>query len=178
MNEQIKFYSQIGQDFIVASLMRHKTSGTFLDIGCNHPENINNTYALEKYLGWRGVSIDFDERWSHDWEHVRPQSKFILSDATKIDYLNLLEENNLPVEIDFLSLDVDPPDITFDVLKILPLDKIKFNIIAYEHDGYRMGEEFKNETRKYISDYDYLLFRELNNQDDIWVHSSFAENFK
>ena len=50
MNEQLEFYSQIGQDQIVFSLFKGKRNGTFLDIGCGSPKHINNTYFLEKNL--------------------------------------------------------------------------------------------------------------------------------
>lgn len=32
-------------------------NGLFIDVGCNHPTKINNTYFFEK-RGWRGIAID------------------------------------------------------------------------------------------------------------------------
>lgn len=178
MSEQLEFYSQLGQDSVVFSLFKEKRDGTFLDIGCSVPKHINNTYFLEKNLNWKGLSLDLDDGIVEDWKQHRPDSKFILVNGLNVDYLKLLEENNFPTKIDFLSLDLEPWDLTFDVLKKIPLEKIQFNCIAYEHDGYRSGDEFKQKTRTYLESYDYILFTELNNQDDIWVHSTFAENIK
>jgi len=178
MNEQLEFYSQIGQDQIVFSLFKGKRNGTFLDIGCGSPKHINNTYFLEKNLNWRGLSLDLNYKISEDWKQYRPDSKLILEDATNIDYLKILKENNFTTRIDFLSLDLEPWDVTFKALKKIPLEKIQFNCIAYEHDGYRSGDEFKQKTRTYLESYDYILFTELKNQDDIWVHSTFVENLK
>ncbi len=48
MNEQLEFYSQIGQDKILFRLFKEKENGTFLDIGCGQPDHINNTYFLRK----------------------------------------------------------------------------------------------------------------------------------
>ena len=124
------------------------------------------------------MNLDFGSQYKKNWENIRPQSKFILEDALNVDYLKLLKENNFSTEIDLLSMDLDPWDVTFEVLKKIPLDNIKFSVILYEHDGYRSGDEFKQKTRTYLESYDYILFTELNNQDDIWVHSTFAENLK
>jgi hypothetical protein len=178
MKENIKFYSQMGQDQIVVNLFKGKTNGTFLDIGCGDPENINNTLTLEKYFSWTGLSIDLNEEVVKEWESIRSESKFLLTNALEIDYASVLRENNLPLHVDFLSIDLEPPTITFDVLKKIPLNEITFNVIAYEHDGYRMGHEFKQNTRDYIQSFGYVLFKELNNQDDIYLHNSFVDSYK
>jgi len=39
-------YSQAGQDLFVLMCLDGKENGTFLDLGCHHPSNINNTYLL------------------------------------------------------------------------------------------------------------------------------------
>jgi len=44
-------------------------------------------------------------------------------------------------------MDLDPWDVTFEVLKKIPLDNIKFSVILYEHDGYRSGDEFKTKNK-------------------------------
>ena len=178
MNKQIKFYSQIGQDYIAISLLKGKLGGTFLDIGCGHPERINNTLALEKEFSWTGLSIDIDKEYEKYWKESRPDSNFMIANALELDYDLLLEDGTISSDIDFLSLDLEPPSVTFDALKRIPFDKIKFNVIACEHDGYRMGEEFKEEMREYLKSHDYILFKELNNQDDVWLHSSFVEEYK
>ena len=36
----------------------------------------NNTYYLEKHLGWKGIAIDALQEHSQAWEKERPGSKF------------------------------------------------------------------------------------------------------
>ena len=53
-------YSISNVDLIIDRMFIKKKSGTFIDLGCNHPIKFNNTYLLYK-RGWRGVNIDLDE---------------------------------------------------------------------------------------------------------------------
>ncbi len=53
------FYSQNGEDVILASLFRKKRYGFYVDVGAHHPERYSNTYLLYK-KGWRGINIDPD----------------------------------------------------------------------------------------------------------------------
>lgn len=50
--------SQAGQDLFVVAMTQGKPEGTWLELGCGHPVSSNNTYLLEKRLGWSGISID------------------------------------------------------------------------------------------------------------------------
>ena len=58
----LKTYSQFGEDIILSDIFKGKlNSGKFIDVGANHPEELNNTYRL--YLnGWRGVNIEPGEK--------------------------------------------------------------------------------------------------------------------
>lgn len=54
-------YSQIAEDLIISQLLQQKKikTGTYVDVGCNHPVNYSNTFKL--YLeGWSGVTIDLN----------------------------------------------------------------------------------------------------------------------
>lgn len=53
------FYSQNGEDIILASLFKKKKGGFYVDVGAHHPERYSNTYLLYK-KGWRGINIDPD----------------------------------------------------------------------------------------------------------------------
>ena len=55
-----RFYSQAGQDEWISSLFEFKREGYFLDIGAHNGIDINNTYFLEKELGWTGICIEAD----------------------------------------------------------------------------------------------------------------------
>lgn len=53
-----KSFSQFGEDIILSDIFRHKEGhGRFIDIGANHPKNLNNTYRLYTE-GWRGVNVE------------------------------------------------------------------------------------------------------------------------
>lgn len=83
--------SQAGQDLFVVAMTQGIQNGTWLEIGCGKPIGSNNTYLLEKRLGWSGISIDinrqdqniitaFEEYWQgfyngirkHDWPADAP----------------------------------------------------------------------------------------------------------
>jgi hypothetical protein len=79
-------------------------------------------------------------------------------DATQIDYLFLFKEAKLPKVIDYLQLDCDPPEITFEILQKIPFNDYKFATITYEHDSYTKNDEtFKHLSRKYLTDRGYEL---------------------
>ena len=42
------FKGQAEQDKFVLNMLKNKKNGFFLEIGSNHPININNSYILEK----------------------------------------------------------------------------------------------------------------------------------
>lgn len=51
--------SQFSEDIIIEIVLKNakRNKGVFIDVGCNHPIEYNNTYLL--YLkGWRGINID------------------------------------------------------------------------------------------------------------------------
>lgn len=74
--------SQAGQDLFVIAMTMGQNGGTWLEIGCGDPVRSNNTYLLEKKLGWHGISIDmvvmdqdmvtpFEEYWSGFYNTIR-----------------------------------------------------------------------------------------------------------
>ena len=166
-------YSQIGQDRLVIHLTKEKRCGTFVDIGCSRPSLINNTFLLENEYQWTGLSIDIDEAEKSNWEEERPDSPMVVADALKVDFLELFKEHDLPSVIDYLSFDLEPPEATFEALQRLPFDEYSFNVITFEHDGYRMGDEFKQNTRDFLSSKGYVFIHELNNQDDVYLSQEF-----
>lgn len=66
------FQSQFGQDhFVAQTLFQGRRGGTFLDIGCNQPEYLNNTHYLEKVAGWSGLAFDAIARYEPAWKAER-----------------------------------------------------------------------------------------------------------
>jgi FkbM family methyltransferase len=53
------YFSQTGEDIVIANILNHKV-GFYVDVGCNEPIRLSNTFSL--YLnGWRGILIDANE---------------------------------------------------------------------------------------------------------------------
>ena len=72
------YQSQFGQDFWLLELGLLKEHGFFVEVGCNHPVLNSNTWFLEKYLGWSGISIDGID-FTAAYAAERPRTKFVHS---------------------------------------------------------------------------------------------------
>jgi len=75
---------------------------------------------------------------------------------------NLFEHFNLPVVIDYFSLDIEGAE-TY-VLETFDWDKYKFNVISIEQP--------KSIVREKLIQYGYYYLMSLT-KDELWVHSSF-----
>jgi hypothetical protein len=172
----MNFYSQIGQDRLVLKYLKNKKNGTFVDIGCGFPKHINNTYLLETEFDWDGVSVDlitYSEQDGLTWNDFR-KTKLVLNDALTINYSTLFKESNLPINIDYLSMDLEPPDLSLECLYKIPFDEYQFNIITFEVDNNREGDENRiNKSREFLTSKGYTLIGSLcSGQDDVYLHNS------
>ena len=145
-------FSQAGQDLFVLSLLNGKRDGVFLDLGCNHPIVINNTFLLESGFGWKGLSVDIEKDLLELF--VFRKSKTLAADCTKLDWDSVLERLGTS-PIDYLSLDLEPPDITLECLKTIPFEKVEFSVITFEHDAYRSGDAVRETSRRLLEDHGY-----------------------
>jgi len=175
----MNFYSQIGQDRLVLKYLKNKKNGTFVDIGCGFPKHINNTYLLETEFDWDGVSVDlimYSEQDGLTWNDCR-KTKLVLKDALSINYSTLFKESNLPINIDYLSMDLEPPDLSLECLYKIPFDEYQFNIITFEVDNNREGDENRiNKSREFLTSKGYTLIGSLcSGQDDVYLHNSLIE---
>ena len=166
-------YSEAYQDMFVLSMLNGKKGGTFIEVGAGRPFYGNNTALLEKKFNWRGISIDLDERQVSN-ERKTP---FLIKNALEVDYSKIIRKLNLGPVIDYLQLDCDPPEVTFEILKKIPFDSFKFRVITYEHDYYNTDKkELREESRKYLQSKGYLLVvsdiapDEWRNYEDWYVH--------
>jgi len=173
----MNYYSQIGQDKWVCEKLNFLKNGTWLDIGCQNPIYINNTYAMESQLSWSGLSIDIDTAAINSWtQSGRNLSHLINADALALNYEELLHSFNFPKVIDYLSMDLEPPTLTLKALYKIPFNSYKFKCITYETDAYRnLGTE--TPARNYLMDQGYVLVVPSQTQsipqDDFWMHSDF-----
>jgi FkbM family methyltransferase len=71
------FKSQYGQDKYAVSLgLIPKQNGYFVDVGCNDPEYLSNSWALEKEFGYEGIAVDPIDA-NDRFAALRPGTRFI-----------------------------------------------------------------------------------------------------
>lgn len=171
----IETYSQAGQDIFVMSFFENDYKGTFVDVGCYMPKNINNTYLLEKN-GWYGVSLDIQDL-SVEWKSR--ECPFVSMDALACNYNDLFEKYNLPKVIDYLTLDIEGDGLRYSaLLKIFEAD-YEYKIITIEHDAYRNYEDIEREKQRQflIRKNYYLLCSNVklsgNAFEDWWINPKY-----
>jgi hypothetical protein len=179
------YLGQANQDKFVLKILKEKNNGYFLEIGSNHPIDINNSYLLEKTFNWKGIMIEYVNSFLPLYKEHRPNSIHIINDATIIDYKNLLEINNMPLIFDYLQIDLEVNNgSTLKTLQKLDsdiLDTYKFATITFEHDIYHTN--FNNtrlESRNIFKKRGYIcVFEDINNggspYEDWYVHPDLVD---
>ena len=149
-------YSQVYQDMFVLSMVNGKQYGTYLEIGSAGPEYGNNTKLLEQ-LNWTGYGIDFDINFVNDYRAKR-KNPVLHQNALEIDYNDLLSKIAKDGIVDYLQLDCEPSNITYDIMMRIPFGKYKFRVITYEHDHYvDMSGQYRQKSREYLTSLGYVL---------------------
>lgn len=142
-------HSQAGQDDFVYQLLVKPEGlkrGTFLDIGCGHPIDINNTYALEQ-LGWRGLMVDQNAS-AAKYASEHRKSTAVHGDATTYSYPASFKS------VDYLSLDVDEAQVA--ALRNLLNQGVRFRVATVEHASYLYGTGPRDELRALLNAAGYL----------------------
>eukprot|EP00980_Cylindrotheca_fusiformis_P008935 scaffold1909_cov130-Cylindrotheca_fusiformis.AAC.2 len=65
------WHSQARQDEAVMSLLGGKRNGYFVDLAANDATTLSNTYALEKYFGWKGLCVEPNPDYFYNLSHYR-----------------------------------------------------------------------------------------------------------
>ena len=180
------YKSQAGQDKFIINILKGKKNGYFLEIGSNHPIYINNTYILETIFLWKGIMIEYSDKWLEDYKKIRKNSIHIIEDATKIDYKKLLK--NSPKNIDYLQIDVEAENgSTIKTLEKLDneiMDSYKFAVITFEHDYHRAGKYkyTREQSRIIFKKHGYFcVFEDIDDNnpnvvfEDWWVHPDLVD---
>lgn len=169
-------YSQVYQDMFILSMTNGKRNGTFLEIGGAEPFKGNNTALLEKTFDWKGVSIEYDQKFVDRYRQNR-SAKLLHDDALLIDYKKLLQQNFEGNVIDYLQLDIEPARHTYECMLKVPFDEYKFAVITYEHDYYvDVTKSYREKSREFLSSKGYVLVANdispdgISNFEDWWVH--------
>jgi hypothetical protein len=134
------YLSQAGQDKFILNVLNQKRDGYFLEIGSNHPVNINNTYLLESRYNWKGVMVEYEHSFLSLYQQYRPNSIHVINDATQVDYKSVFETNNFPFSLDYLQIDLEAINgstlMALQNLHANIFDTYKFATITFEHDVY------------------------------------------
>jgi len=71
-------FSFAGEDRIIEALLKAKITepGFYVDVGCNHPKFLSNTYGLYR-KGWRGICIDANSNLIRRYPFYRPKDKAV-----------------------------------------------------------------------------------------------------
>jgi hypothetical protein len=180
------YQGQAQQDKFVLNILKEKKNGYFLEIGSNDPININNSYLLEKQYDWKGIMIEYNESFLNSYKIHRTNSIHIINDATKVDYKNIFEKNNMPLSFDYLQIDLEADNgSTIQTLQKLDkeiFDTYKFATITFEHDIYHTNfDDTRLKSRDIFKKRGYVcVFEDINNQgvnpyEDWYVHPDLVD---
>lgn len=130
MEQMNRIGSKEGQDDFALALCG--PGKYFVDLGMGDPWNGNNTVLLEQ-AGWRGQCFEIN------LGHCQHCNAARLSPAHCVDLVhesikNILEVNNAPHVIDFISFDVDKA--TLPAIGKFPFEDYEFAVMCFEHDSY------------------------------------------
>lgn len=175
----IEWHSQLMQDRFVVGALAGKRNGTFADIGAGMTVALSNTVVLEREFGWSGILCDLV--YADALRAFRSPRCKVVRDAVEADWDEQFSRFHQNGWIDYLSLDLEPPDLTLKVLLRLPLCKYRFRIATVEHDLYRPGGERRaREMRKVMRSRGYDLVQTVGGTfggnpqplmiEDWWVH--------
>lgn len=157
-------YSQCGEDILLARIFAEVGNGFYVDVGCNHPEKISNTYLLYQ-RGWSGICVDPHEVFAPLYREFRPRDVFlpmaVSATKTSLDIFygaelglssakqqhHLVNKVTVParklrdilderdVARDFELLSVDVEGFEIDVLESLDFSVYRPRIIVAEYNG-------------------------------------------
>lgn len=171
-----KNYSEAYQDLFVLGVLDGKENGTYLEIGSGDPTYGNNTFLLEKYFGWKGVGLDLEPQFV-EWHRQYRKNTVLHKNALEVDYQLLLSNLSKDGTVDYLQIDCDPPEVSYEVLKRIPFDLWKFGVVTYEHDYYHdKTQPYRELSRDYLKKHGYVLVApdispdDDRSYEDWWVH--------
>ena len=172
-SQDVKYFSQAGQDLFALQISNFALGGIYMEIGGAHPLQANNTFLMEKDFLWTGSSVEINKDLVRVYNNVR-YNQCDQYDATIYDYKSAFKLREFPKQINYLSVDTDPADVTYRSLLRCPFDSYRFSAITYEHDRYVAGDKFMNLSRKFLHSFGYqLVAANVNHSgrdfEDWWV---------
>ena len=94
-----------------------------------------------------------------------------------VDYDKLLTKFDKGTVFDYLQVDCEPSETTYQILTKIPFEKYKFALITYEHDDYvDLSNKYKKLSRDYLHSKGYKMLvsdvslNENSSFEDWWYH--------
>lgn len=147
--------SQAGQESFVLSMLNEKHGGYYVEVGGYHPFDLSNTYLLESQFGWHGVALEIDPHRAEFYNQNR-RNPCIAADALTFDFESYFNENGFPRQIDYLQLDIEPPQNTLACLLSMPMT-YRYSVITFEHDLYSSDPIYQQQACEFLEQNGYLL---------------------
>lgn len=193
----VQYYSQFYQDYFLDHyIFRCKRGGVFLDIGGNHPTNINNTYFFEKERDWTGIAFEPMPKMHSKWKEERTieclrialgeesgyrsfleyEDQYMSGFEDSVDYTGNIESKyevkverleTVLAERNISKIDFVSLDVEGSELEVLKgIDFNKVTIDFFDIENNR-SEVQQRTIRKFMMDHGYFLRAHLW-IDDIW----------
>ena len=119
--------------------------------------------------------VEYDGTYLPLYKQHRPNSIHVINDATKVEYKKLFEYNNVPLEIDYLQIDLEANNgSTIETLQKLDneiFDKYKFATVTFEHDIYHTNfGNTREKSREIFNKQGYVcVFADIHNIEPKYV---------
>jgi len=126
----------------VAAALLLGSNKKFLDIGASSAVLGNNTYLLEKDLGWDGFCFDLRKEGdkvtsttftNEGGTYEERGAKLHNIDCTSPLFTKFLKENSFPKIVDYISMDVDVASL-YALYNLIERGGYIFKFLTYEHD--------------------------------------------
>ena len=176
-----KNFSESYQDMFVLCMLDGLSNGTYLEIGSCRPFYGNNTALLESQFNWKGVSLDIDSKFVDQFNQER-KNLCIRDDAISIDWRFYLKSNKFNNIIDYLQIDCEPAESSYQALLNIPFDEYTFKVITFEHDYYvDRNSDVRAKSREFLINKGYtLVVNDISPSqgkpyEDWWVRSDLID---
>ena len=99
--------------------------------------------------------IDNNEQYTDMWNEKR-SSPLYIANALQVDFDKLYEDNFPTKRLDYLSIDLSPPNVSLEFLLGFPFKKYSFNHITFETDWY-VDKSTREPSRDFLLEQGYRL---------------------
>lgn len=115
-------FSFTGEDRIIESLLKPLIyqDGFYVDVGCNHPIFLSNTYQLYR-KGWKGICVDANPKLIKSFERLRPRDKAIcalVSETEERKYFYRLENDVLSTMDEKVAKNYENDGLKYDTVEM------------------------------------------------------------